>query len=115
MIGSIGINNVLNNIGFKTFENYMLHKDYNSHDIIDNFNYLPENFNYFLNNFVNSKIEINSDIEHNFSTYMKYCRNNLDQIFNFINVEKTEDNIFLLLHDLEIKYSGEILVFKTNE
>ena len=81
-------------LGFKTFEEYMLIKDYaylNSEE--DRLNAIVENTKYFLENCHNFQNSIHNDIQHNYELFFKLSKDNiklLDDIKNKFNLEQQE-------------------------
>jgi hypothetical protein len=99
LAGDIGHLNKMKSLGFKTFENFMLHSEYNNVNKVDDnirLNKIIENHTYFLNNFKNNISEINYDVEWNFQQFQKRGK---------IELKKITD---LIIH---IRYESEISEF----
>jgi hypothetical protein len=82
--------NYLKDQGFKTFEEYMLIKDYgNIVDEIQRLDAIVENTKYFLDNFKLHEEQIKIDIEYNYELFFKKIRNN----YNFLDLLNTQYSI----------------------
>lgn len=71
----------LKELGFRTFEEYMLIKDYDS--IVDTdarLNSVVDNMEYFLDNYAVNAENIVRDIQHNYSRYQEYCAEEFGKI-----------------------------------
>lgn len=69
MVSQLGHNTQLQQYGFKTFENYCLHQNYQIEDIhyFQRFNKIMENIEYWIHNIDKFYTEIKADVEHNYS------------------------------------------------
>ena len=81
-------------LGFKTFEEYMLIKDYaylpNEQDRLDA---IVENTKHFLANYQAYQLDVEADIEHNYNLFYKLANKNLetlDYIKNKFHIEQYE-------------------------
>lgn len=81
-------------LGFKTFENYMLIKDYaylsNEEERLDA---IVENTEYFLKNYKRHEIEIQNDVDYNYNLFLKLAKENyktLDYIKESFEVSQQE-------------------------
>jgi hypothetical protein len=89
-----GMFDYIKELGFKTFEKYMLIQDYaylpSEQDRLDA---IVINTKYFLENYHKHKDSINQDIEHNYDLFFKLAEDNI-QILNNIkskfNIDQTE-------------------------
>jgi hypothetical protein len=81
----------LRSIGFKTFEEYMLIKDY---DIIsdskDRIDAIVQNTKYFIGNKHKYITEINADVEHNFTRFCEYCDAERKKLTDVLPEQDTE-------------------------
>lgn len=74
----------LRDMGFKTFENYMQHKDYDQEVNDDKrLDLIVENVHYWLENIQKYEEMIKIDVKHNFDLLLKYVRKNQNKIDNF--------------------------------
>jgi hypothetical protein len=74
----------LKELGFKTYENYLLHKNYD--EIVsddERLNLIVENTQYWLENIQKYEEDIKKDTDHNFSLFLKYAENNQKKLDDF--------------------------------
>jgi len=102
MAGSPGTLAKLKTLGFRTFENYMIHSDYDQ--IIDDWARLQaiaENVKYFMNTFQQNIDSITLDVEHNFQLFNQLGRAEIFKLQNFLNnncSEKDTIDVIKALH-----------------
>lgn len=81
MAGSCGTLNLLKSYGYRTFENYLLHPDYDS--VTDpelRLNLIVENTKFWLNNIEQFKDQIEIDVKHNFQRFCSQFEENIQAI-----------------------------------
>ena len=99
MAAQIGHNATLRSFGFKTFEKYLLHKDYNDvsvGDIDTRLNQIVENIEYWVQNIDKFYEEIKVDVEHNFETFLKLAKEEeqkLQSIIDKYNLDCTPEEL----------------------
>jgi hypothetical protein len=84
----------LKEMGFKTYENYLLHSNYDS--VVDDetrLNQIVENVNYWLQNISQYEDEIKKDTDHNFSLLLEYAKKNQKIINDFNQKYKITINV----------------------
>jgi len=87
----------LRNLGFKTFEEYTLIKDYDT--IIDpqaRLDAVVENTKYFIENKHKYAAEINADVEYNFTKFCEYCDVERKKLTNVLPTQDEELTWFLI-------------------
>lgn len=87
MLAQIHHNKELRDLGFRTFEKYLLHKEYNDVSIgCDNarLDQIIENIEYWINNIDKFYEEINEDVEHNFRVFMNIVNEDMEIINKII-------------------------------
>lgn len=88
MLAQIHHNEKLRELGFRTFEKYLVHDSYND---VDNDNLegrldeIVENIECWVHNIDKFYEEIKVDVEHNFQTFMKLVKQEEDIILSIIN------------------------------
>jgi len=86
MLAQIYHNAELRKLGFRTFEKYLLHKDYNDVECPNvefRLDQIIENIEYWLENIDKHYEEIKIDVEHNFDTFVKLVTRD-EEIINSI-------------------------------
>lgn len=78
IVGQHGTLQYLKTLGFRTFEQYLLHQDYDFDlDINSQLNKVVENTEYFLQNFKKHRKEILQDTKHNLNTLEQLIKSNI--------------------------------------
>jgi hypothetical protein len=84
----------LKELGFKTYENYLLHKNYD--EIVSDdkrLNLIVENTQYWLENIQKYEEDIKKDTDHNFSLFLKYAETNQKKLDDFNYRHKINFNL----------------------
>ena len=93
MASSSGTLARLKSFGFRTFENYMLHTEYDH--IPDQFARLEaivDNIEYFMKTYHDHIDSINADVEHNFQLFTQLARLEISNLQSFLNDNNSNNN-----------------------
>lgn len=86
MVSAPDHNLQLRQYGFKTFENYCLHKDYQEQRTSDNerYNQIMDNIAYWIENIDKNYDQISNDVEHNFNLFVQLGKQEENNIIDII-------------------------------
>ena len=91
MAASSGTLTKLKSLGFRTFENYMLHQEYDQ--LTDDYARLQAivtNVEYFMNTYHDHVDSIAADVEHNFQLFDQLARSEIAKLQSFLNTNNND-------------------------